>query len=125
MLVSRANRVRTECPCGSPIAVETFDVGVSRLKVVQSWLRYNAKSDARRKSSALDGNRPQRWPTESASEVLKLLRKLVRPLHECPRQAELVEEFKKSDYLLTSDMQPVPRERRMPPCVLSARGAGL
>ena len=32
--------MRTECPCGSPIAVETFDVEVSGLKVVQSWLRY-------------------------------------------------------------------------------------
>jgi len=125
ILACSADGVRTECRCDSQIAVEAFDFGVSGLKVVQSWLRYRVRRGTGRKSSALDGNRPQQSPSEPASAVFKTVRMPVRTLHEHLRQAELVEDFNTSRCLPTSDMPPVPLEPRMPPHVQTARGAGL
>src|SRR2546428_6652772 len=45
----------------APISPEVFEFEVSGLKVVQSWLNYRMRNSSGRKSSPLDGIRPERW----------------------------------------------------------------
>jgi Type ISP C-terminal specificity domain/N-6 DNA Methylase len=56
-----------------PVAPEVWEFEVSGLKVVHSWLGYRMKKRAGRKSSPLDGIRPERWPARMSDELLELL----------------------------------------------------
>jgi predicted helicase len=56
-----------------PVETNVWEYQVSGLFVVQSWLSYRMKKRAGRKSSALDGRRPERWSPALTSEFLELL----------------------------------------------------
>ncbi|HOG48883.1 MAG TPA: DNA methyltransferase, partial [Anaerolineae bacterium] len=73
----------------SPVSPEVFDLEVSGLKVVQSWLRYRMKGGAGKKSSPLDDINPQRWTTQFTTELLELLWVLDATVAGYPEQAQL------------------------------------
>lgn len=56
-----------------PVATAVWELEVSGLKVVQSWLGYRMKKRAGKKSSPLDLIRPERWTARMSDELLELL----------------------------------------------------
>jgi hypothetical protein len=62
------------------VSPEVWNVSVSGLQVVKSWLDYRMKKGAGKKSSPLDDIRPERWTEEMTRELVDLLWVLERSL---------------------------------------------
>lgn len=56
-----------------PVTPAVWEFEVSGLKVVPSWLAYRMKKRAGKRSSPLDGIRPERWTPKMSDELLDLL----------------------------------------------------
>jgi hypothetical protein len=88
-----ANKITLHVGAGqfAPVSNEVYDFEVSGLKVVQSWLKYRMKAGAGRRSSSLDRIRPERWTSESTTELLELLWVLEATIEGYPDQSALLE----------------------------------
>lgn len=56
-----------------PVAPAVWEIEVSGLKVVQSWLGYRMKKRPGKKSSPFDDTRPERWTARMSDAFLELL----------------------------------------------------
>jgi hypothetical protein len=99
----------------TPVSYEVFNFEVSRLKVVQSWLKYRMKDGAGRKSSPLDDIRPERWTAEMTTELLKLLWILEATLAGYPEQNQLLGDILASPLFLTEELPDTPEAARHAP----------
>jgi hypothetical protein len=98
-----------------PVASEVFVFEVSGLKVVQSWLNYRMKKGAGKKSSPLDGIRPERWTGQFTTELLELLWVLEATVAGYPEQAKLLKAVVAGRCFNAGELPPVPDEARKPP----------
>lgn len=57
----------------APVSPAVWELKVSDLEVVRSWLAYRMKAGAGKSSSPLDQIRPERWTAEMTDELLLLL----------------------------------------------------
>ena len=99
----------------SPVAPEVYELEVSGLKVVQSWLSYRMKSGAGRKSSPLDNIRPERWTSVFTTEFLELLWVLEATVASYSEQEELLEAILGGILFEAEELPRVPDDRRKPP----------
>jgi len=98
-----------------PVAPDVFAFEVSGLKVVQSWLSYRMKKGAGKKSSPLDGIRPERWTGQFTTELLELLWVLEATVAGYPEQAKLLKAVVADRCFNAGELPPVPDEARKPP----------
>jgi hypothetical protein len=98
-----------------PVAPGVFAFEVSGLKVVHSWLKYRMKKGAGRKSSPLDGIRPEQWPGQFTTELLELLWVLEATVAEYIEQAKLLEAVLAGRCFNAAELPPAPAEARQPP----------
>ncbi|MCR4304382.1 MAG: hypothetical protein NUV63_09210 [Gallionella sp.] len=98
-----------------PVALAVWELEVSGLKVVQSWLGYRMKSRKGKKSSPLDDITPTSWPPEFTSELRRLLHLLEETLEIYPQQATLLEQIIKGPLLNADQLGMPPDEYRKPP----------
>lgn len=98
-----------------PVAPEVFAFEVSGLKVVQSWLNYRMKKGAGKKSSPLDGIRPEHWTGQFTTELLELLWVLEATVAGYPEQAKLLKAVVAGRCFNADELPPVPDEARKPP----------
>ena len=99
----------------APVARPVYDFEVSGLKVVQSWLKHRMKEGGGRRSSPLDGIRPQRWTPQFTTELLELLWVLEATLALHPKQAQLLEAAASGECLQAGDLAPPPAALSKPP----------
>ena len=109
----------------APVEPTVYELEVSGLKVVQSWLRYRMKTGAGRKSSPLDEVRPERWTSRFTTELLELLWVLEATVERYPEQEELLGAVVESVCLEASELPPVPDEMRKAPTVRRAETGQL
>jgi len=98
-----------------PVDRAVWEFQVSGLEVVKSWLRYRMRTGYGRKSSPLDGIRPERWTGQFTTELLELLWVLEFTVAEYPRQAELLDEVLMGPLFRADELPAVPDELREPP----------
>jgi hypothetical protein len=108
----------------APVAPEVYELEVSGLKVVQSWLRYRMKKGAGKKSSPLDDIRPERWTSQFTTELLELLWVLEATVASYPEQAELLEAIVTGECFQADELPEVPETMRKPPKT-GTQGGGL
>ena len=99
----------------APISKQTYDLEVSGLKVVQSWLDYRMKGGAGRKSSPLDDIRPERWTSDFTTELLQLIWVVEATLAIYPMQAELLCSVVDGPCFTADQLPAVPDDARKPP----------
>ena len=98
-----------------PVSREVWELEVSGLRPLRSWLRYRMREPAGRKSSPLDDIRPERWPSRFTDELLELLWVLEATVAMQPRLAQLLERVLGEALIDRRDL-PVPdRAQRRPP----------
>jgi hypothetical protein len=98
-----------------PVAPDIFAFEVSGLKVLHSWLKYRMKKGAGRKSSPLDGIRPEQWPGQFTTELLELLWVLEATVAEYTGQAKLLQAVLAGRCFNAAELPPAPVEARRPP----------
>lgn len=101
----------------APVSPDVYLFEVSGLNVVQSWLKYRMKEKSGRKSSPLDGIRPQRWTSEYTERLLRLLWVLEATLAEYPSQRTLLEEILAGELITAGELPAVPIHARNAPSV--------
>jgi predicted helicase len=109
-----------------PVSSEVWQLEVSGLKVVQSWLGYRMKRRAGKKSSPLDLLRPERWTARMSEEFLELIWVLEATLAMEPAlEAQLDKIIASSCF--TSEEMPAPKddERKAPDSAASTAGGLL
>ncbi len=99
----------------APVSPEVYDLEVSGLKVVQSWLGYRMRVRSGRKSSPLDDIGPERWTAELTRELLTLLWILEATLDTYPAQADLLERIRAAPLFTADEMPAVPQAMRKAP----------
>ena len=99
----------------APVAAAVYEFEVSRLKVVQSWLRYRMKGGAGRQSSPLNDIRLNRWPATFTNELLELIWVLEGTLRLYPQQALLLERVLDGPCLPATAIAPAEPTLRHPP----------
>lgn len=100
-----------------PVSREIYNYNVSGLEVVKSWLGYRKKDPTGRRSSPLDGVRPETWTRDMTRELQQLLWVLEATVEKEPELAALLEEIIASE-VFTADELPEPaEEERKPPRV--------
>ncbi len=98
-----------------PVDPEVWELEVSRLRVVKSWLDYRMKEPSGRSSSPLDGIRPERWTIQMTHELLELLWVLEATIAEQPYGAGLLTRIVESELFETGELpQPSDKERKPP-----------
>ncbi len=98
-----------------PVAPQVWELEVSGLKVVQSWLAYRMKRRAGKKSSPLDEIRPERWTARMSDEFLELLWVLEATLAMEPELEDVLDKVLKSSCFLETELpKPSNSERRAP-----------
>ena len=103
---------------------EVWDLTVSGLQVVRSWLGYRMRDGAGRKSSPLDDIRPEGWTAELDQELLELLWVLEATVDLFPQLENCLNDIVASD-LFTSDDLPKPSlAERKPPDPSEGFGQG-
>ena len=108
-----------------PVAPEVFAFEVSGLKVLQSWLKYRMKEGAGKKSSDLDGIRPERWTSQFTTELLELLWVLEATVESYPEQAKLLEAVAAGPCFRDAELPGVPDDARRPPVARCVSAGGL
>ena len=99
----------------APVAPQVYDFEVSGLKVVQSWLKYRMRDGGGKKSSPLDGIRPEQWTPQFTTELLELLWVIEATLALYPKQAQLLEAVTAGNCLQANELKPPPDALRKPP----------
>ena len=99
----------------APVAPQVYDFEVSGLKVVQSWLKYRMRDGGGKKSSPLDGIRPEQWTPQFTTELLELLWVVEATLALYPKQAQLLEAVTAGSCLQANELKPPPAALRKPP----------
>ena len=99
----------------APVAPEVFAFEVSGLKVVPSWLKYRMKKGAGKKSSPLDGIRPECWTSQFTTELLELLWVLEATVQGYPEQEKLLESVIAEPCFQSGELPAVPEAMRKPP----------
>ncbi|GAA3225638.1 hypothetical protein GCM10020256_35410 [Streptomyces thermocoprophilus] len=77
----------------APVAPEVWDFSASGFEPVQSWVAYRLAEGAGRRSSSLDGIRPERWTAEMTEELLRVLWIVERTLQLQPRLITMLDEI--------------------------------
>ncbi len=80
------------------------------------------KKGAGKKSSPLDGIRPERWTSQFTTELLELLWVLEVTVAGYAEQAKLLEAVVKGPYYRADELPPVPDDARKPPMERSVGG---
>lgn len=106
----------------APVSTEIYNFEVSGLRVVQSWLNYRMRENYSRKSSPLDGIRPESWTLEYTEGLLRLLWILEATLASWPAQRELLEEILAGELLTSEELPEAPLEARSAPGVKKGDG---
>lgn len=106
----------------APVQSQVYEFEVSGLKVVQSWLKYRMKKGGGKKSSSLDGIRPERWTDQFTTELLELLWVLEATVKGYPPQAKLLEAVVSGPYFQADELPSVPDEARKPPAARPTGG---
>jgi len=99
----------------APVSREVFELEVSGLRVVQSWLKYRMSNGAGKKSSPLDDIRPERWTGQLTTELLQLLWILEATIEGYPAQAKLLAAVVEGDCFQSEELPNVPVGIREPP----------
>ena len=99
----------------APVAPQVYELEVSGLKVVQSWLGYRMKRPKGRKSSPLDDINTQEWPSQFTTELLELLWVLEATVAGYPAQARLLSAVVKGRCFKAEELPAVPESARKPP----------
>ena len=99
----------------APVAPQVYNFEVSGLKVVQSWLKYRMRDGGGRRSSPLDGIRPEQWTPQFTTELLELLWVIEATLALYPKQAQLLEAVTAGSCLQANELKPPPDALRKPP----------
>lgn len=99
----------------APVAREVFEFQVSGLKVVQSWLKYRMKQGGGKKSSSLDGIRPEYWTSQFTTELLELLWVLEMTVASYPEQERLLAAVSTGSCFAAEELPKVPERMRKPP----------
>jgi hypothetical protein len=97
-----------------PVSPAIWELEVSGLKVVESWLGYRMKNPKGKKSSPLDDITPSHWPAEFTSELLRLLHLLEETLEFYPQQTVLLDQIISGPLLDAAQLGPPPKEYRKP-----------
>ena len=97
------------------VAPQVYNFEVSGLKVVQSWLKYRMRDGGGKKSSPLDGIRPEQWTPQFTTELLELLWVIEATLALYPKQAQLLEAVTAGSCLQANELKPPPNDLRKPP----------
>jgi hypothetical protein len=108
-----------------PVAPEVFAFEVSGLKVVQSWLKYRMKEGAGKKSSPLDGIRPERWTSQFTTELLELLWVLEATVEGYPEQGNLLDAVVAGPCFRAAELPAVHDDARRPPAPRCVSAGGL
>jgi hypothetical protein len=74
-----------------PVTPEVWSFSVSGLHVVRSWLSYRMREGAGKRSSPLDGIRPQNWSASSTEELCRLLWIIEHTLALAPAASDLLD----------------------------------
>jgi Type ISP C-terminal specificity domain len=77
----------------APVAPGVWDFSVSGFEPVQSWVAYRLADGAGRRSSSLDGIRPERWTAEMTEELLRVLWIVERTLEVQPKLIAMLDEI--------------------------------
>lgn len=93
-----------------PVAPEVFELEISGLKPVQSWLAYRMRNGAGRRSSRLDRIVPERWGAQFTSELLDVLWILEATVEKFPDLARLLDDILEGE-LFSEDELPDPDEK--------------
>jgi hypothetical protein len=105
-----------------PVAPEIWEFEISGLKVVQSWLGYRMMKRAGRKSSPLDGIRPERWTPRMTEDFLELLWVLEATLAMEPGLSGVLDKVVGGECFKVSELPTPSAEERKAPAVLGAAG---
>ena len=106
-----------------PVTVEVWNFEISGLKIVQSWLGYRMKQRAGKKSSPLDGVRPERWTPQMSEELLELLWVLEATLAMEPELANALEHVVNGACYEGRELPSPKDEERKPPKESGAPGS--
>ena len=107
----------------SPVVPEVWDYSVSGLQIVKSWLDRRKLNRSGRRSSPLDGIRPEGW--EFTEELLELLWVLEATIALQPKGEALLKEVCESDLFLSNELPNPTREERQPPRAAPPSGSQL
>ena len=99
----------------APVPRAVWELEISGLHPVKSWLGYRMRQPAGRKSSPLDEVRPREWPAEFTEELLQLLWVLEHTVIMLPDLATFLETVVQGDVLSAEDLpQPTEEQRKAP-----------
>ncbi len=118
-----AGELRVGTGVFAPVGPKVWGWEISGLRVVASWLHFRMKDRGGRKSSPLDGIRPESWTPTYTNELLELLWILERTIALAPIQATVLEEVIRGPLYDLASLPPVPEERRHPPSTAVAQSA--
>ena len=107
----------------SPVEPEVWDYSVSGLQIVKSWLDRRKLNRSGRRSSPLDGIRPEGW--EFTEELLELLWVLEATIALQPKGEALLKEVCESDLFLSNELPSPTREESQPPRAAPPSGSQL
>ena len=107
----------------APVAPEVWDYSVSGMRIVESWLNRRKENRSGRKSSPLDGIRPERWTFEE--ELLELLWVLEGTLALEPEGAALLDEVCGSPLFTAAELPAPSAAERKPPRAAPGEQADL
>ena len=105
-----------------PVSRALWEFEVSGLEVVRSWLGYRMKKRSGRKSSPLDGVRPERWTTRMTEELLELLWVLEATLAMEPELERTLDRVVSAPCFRASELPSPTPERRAAPGAPGAPG---
>lgn len=124
---ARVLRVGTGPDAGEfePVSPEVYGYSVSGFHVVKSWLDRRKRERSGRKSSPLDGIRPERWDQEFDSGLLQLLWVLEETLRLEPEGAALLAEVCASPLFTAAELPAPSAAERKPPRAAPGEQADL
>lgn len=106
-----------------PVTPGVWELEVSGLKIVQSWLGYRMKKRAGKKSSPLDAIRPERWTARMSDELLELLWVLEATLAMEPELEKVLGKVVAGPCFTETELpKPKPEERQAPGTVAGNGG---
>jgi hypothetical protein len=98
-----------------PVPPEVRSFSVSGLDVIGSWLGYRMRDGAGRRSSPLDGIRPQTWPPAFTEELLRVLWTIEHTVELRPALDKLLKRIVAGEMIQACELpEPTDAERAAP-----------
>lgn len=99
----------------APVSSEVWEFEVSGHRVLYSWLAYRMADRAGRKSSSLDGVRPESWTWEMTDELLELIWTLEACIELELGLTQTLEDVLSNEMFSKDDLPAPAEEERKPP----------